>query len=261
MKYALCLFFIFFCSKLFPAFVGNPYSPALIQHGLFSSQSALVNFSSGYLYSEAWDKNIVPKDTPPDATLEKVADFEMKSSFATLALNILRRLELYSYLGVSKENIDWKAKIPFTSSEIKTKNHFSYSVGAKAIMLQFGGTVFSLDFQYFILPSSNKLIPKIVSIYMPIPEGNQYLKMKEWQISGGIAVKLGPFTPYGGAKYSHLRLQVKSTEGIPNLFFKNRKNWGLFAGASLNFGPLLVATFEMRFVDEKAFSAAVATAF
>jgi hypothetical protein len=260
MRFFLLLGFCLLAScKGYSAYVGNPASPALIQHGLFSKNS-FINLSSGYLYTQAWDKNITPTDAPDELSLEKVSDFEMQSNCATIALNLLRRLEIYSYLGVSKENIDWTAKIPYSSPEIKTKNHFCYSIGAKAIMLQFSKTVFSLDFQYFTLPSSNKLIPKIVNIYMPIPTGSQYLRMTEWQFCAGVASKIGPFTPYVGGKYSRLNLKVESTD-LPNVSFKNRNCWGLFTGLSLNFSHLIVATFEMRFFDEKAFSAAVNTAF
>lgn len=247
-----------YCLQGHAGYVGNPASPALM-HGVFSGGS-FINLYSGYVYTQVWDKNITSSNIPPNVTLEKVGACEMQSNFATVGINLVRRLELYSYLGVSKENIDWTAKFPFSSPEIKVKNHFSYVLGAKAIMLQFARTVFSLDFQYFTLPATDIPIPKIVSIYMPIPIGSQYIKLKEWQLAAGIASKLGPITPYVGVKYSRLNLDVNSTD-LPTLSFKNSKSWGLFAGISLNFANILMATGEIRWVDEKAVSAAVSTAF
>lgn len=255
----LCLFFS--CCPLFALYTGNPASPSLLQKGLFNAQSYFISVSTGYIYDNVWDKNIVPTETPDFVSLEKVGDFEVHSNFASFALVFLKRLEIYTYLGVSKENIDWKTKIPFSSTEINTKNHFSYSVGAKAIMLQFSSTVFSIDFQYFTLPKSNKMMQKIVNIYMPMELSKQYLNIKEWQLAFGIATRLGPLTPYVGGDYSHLRLQVKTENDFPTLDFKNKRSWGIFFGSSLNISSILFVTGEMRFFNEKAFSLSATTDF
>lgn len=261
LKNSFFLLFLLFSANLFALYTGNPAGPSLLRHGMVTPINSLVTITTGYVYTKVWDMDLTPKDLPPDVTLEKIGDTEMLSNFASVGLILLRRLEVYSYLGVSKESIDWKSRLPFTSNELETKNHFSFSVGAKAIMLQFGGTVFSLDFQYFTLPSTDKLLPKIVNLYMPIPLGKQYLNMDQWQVAAGLASKIGPFCPYIGGKYSKVRLKVNSTEGIPNLAFRNRNNWGLFAGASINFGTLLSATGEIRWFDEKGASAAVSMVF
>lgn len=253
------IFFLLFLSSssLFALYTGNPAEPILLKKGIVSPLNTLVTVTTGYLYTQVFNMDIIPKEIPDEVSIEKMGDTELFSNMASLGLIILKRLEVYGYLGTSKENIDWTSKIPFTSEKLDVKSHFAFSVGAKAIMLQFGSTVFSLDFQYFTLPSTEKLIPRIVNIYMPIPIGKQYLKMNEWQIAGGVASKIGPFTPYIGGKYSHVRLKVKSTEGIPDLVFRRRHNYGMFVGASLNFSFLMSATFEARLFDETAISAAV----
>jgi len=260
-KFLLLLLFTLSSMQAFSSYTGNPLSPALLQSGLFSGQNYLINVATGYVYDNVWDKDLTPTENPDFSSLEKVGDFEMRSNFATLALIFFRRLEVYGYFGVSKENIDWTAKTPFTSPEIATKNHFSYALGAKAIMLQFSQTVFSLDFQYFTLPSSNMMVQKIVNIYMPFDVNSQYLQVQQWHFTLGVASKIGPLTPYAGATYTRFYLQLPSNSNFPTLKFKGKRNWGLFLGASLNISHLFFVTGEVHFFDEKSYALSATTSF
>ncbi len=254
------LFTLCCISSLHAIYTGNPASPALLNKGLFGAQSYLITVATGYIYDNVWNARIYRKNDPEASSIEKLEDCAIYSNWASLSFIFLRRLELYGYFGVSKESIDWTAKIPRTDTELKTRNHFSYSLGGKAIMLQFGGTVLSLDFQYFIMPTSNKFLQKVVNIYMPLELSSQNLDTKEWQLALGLATKLGPLCPYIGGKYSQLKINIKS-EDLPTLLLQNKWPWGLFLGGSLSLSHSFYVNGEVRFFDEDAYSIAITTAF
>lgn len=258
-------FLLFFLNPifLFCAYVGNPCSPALMQTGLFSVHNHFINVTSGYLADFVFDKKIKPDDKPEFVNLDKVKEFEMHSNMASLSLIFLRRMEIYSYLGVSKETMDWKNKIDQGNpTEIKTKNHFSYGIGSKFILLQFPYSGVGLDVQYFSLPSSDKVLQKLKNIYIPLEVDSQYLKIKEWHIALGCGLKLAALSPYFGVKYLKYRVDVK-TEGkdLPTIKFKNCNSFGVFTGISLNLSNSFYLNAEARFIDEFAVAGAAVASF
>ncbi len=262
-RFFLFLLFLF-ASQGFSAYIGNPASPALMQTGLFNVKNHFINVATGYLADITWDKKIRPSDQPNFVSLDKVNEFEVRSNFSVISLIFLRRLEIYSYLGVSKEKMDWENKPQYQDkSELKARNHFSYSVGAKAILLYFWGMALGIDGQYFALPSSNKLAQRIINLRLPLELSSQYLKLEEWHIALGLGTKLGPFAPYVGINYMKMRLdvQTKDKSDLPTLQFCNRNNWGGYAGCSLNFSHSFYVNFEGRFIDETAISVAAITSF
>ena len=262
MRIWLSLILFLFTGSLSAAYVGNTSAPGVLQTGLFSVHNRLINVTSGYISDIVWDKRIRPSDQPDYVSLDKVDEFEIRSNWGTFSLIFLRRLQIYTYLGVSKEKMDWTNKPDFDeTSEVKTRNHFSYCVGGKVILLQFLQTSIGLDVQYFSLPSSNDVVQRIKNLNLPFEMGSQYLKVKEWHVALGIASKIGPLGPYAGAKYMKMRLRVKSDNDFPTLKFCNRNNWGTFVGCSLNLSNNFYVNVEGRFLDEYAFAASATAAF
>ena len=256
------LLFLFIFAQAHASYLGNICSPAVLQTGLFSKHNYLLNLTSGYITDMTWDKKIKPSSLPNTISLEKVDEFEINSNWATFSLVLLRRLEMYTYLGVSKEKMDWTNKPSFTdTSEVKTQNHFSYVLGAKLNLLYLGNFGLGVSGQYFSLPSSNKLVQRIRDLNLPFEIGSQYLKVDEWQIASGLTCFLGPFTPYAGIKYLDMQVRVKSTTDLPVLHFENQNNWGVFVGCSLIFSCNFYLNVEGRFIDETAVGASAIAAF
>ncbi len=82
----------------------------------------------------------------------------------------------------------------------------------------------------------------------------------EWQFSIKISRKLDPFTLYGGPKYSHVRCNQKRTwpsGDTEEETFKSQEDFGLFTGISMDFSPGISGFFEVRFIDETAYTVGI----
>jgi len=242
--------------------MGNICSPAVMQTGLFGRFNYFLNVTSGYVSDITWDTKIKPVNQPDYINLDSVKEFEIHSNWASFALIFFRRLEFYTYLGVSKESMDWRSKPGSPKgSDLKTNNHFSGLAGVKLTLLRFSSFAIGVDAQFFTIPSSNKIIQKIRDIKLPFLVGRQYLKIKEWNVGGGISAFLGPLTPYAGIKHMKMRVRVKSSTDLPTLKFDNRNTWGAFVGCSLSFSHNFYVNAEGRFNDESAVGVSATASF
>ena len=79
----------------------------------------------------------------------------------------------------------------------------------------------------------------------------------EWQASLKIARKLSQFTVYGGPKYSYVKCnqeRIWASGKTEEETFKSEKDFGLFAGISTDINPGFSGYFEVRFIDETAYT-------
>jgi hypothetical protein len=79
----------------------------------------------------------------------------------------------------------------------------------------------------------------------------------EWQASLKIARKLRQFTVYGGPKYSYVKCnqeRVWASGETEEETFKSEEGFGLFAGISTDISPGFSGYFEVRFIDETAYT-------
>ncbi len=241
------------------SYTGSPADPSFLQGG-FTSQY-LFHISSGYINDTVWDKKIRPKTLPDSTALKTPQEFKIESQWGAIILTLLKRLSVYTYLGVSKEKMDWENKPNYYGDEnLKTKSHFSFSLGTKVILLRFGSLQIGVNAQYFSIPSVETIEKRIRDLYIPFPLSDQYLELKEWQAAVSAVKILGPFSVYGGLKWMQSKLKVSAT-GEPTLRFINQKNLGLFTGLTINITRALYGTIEGRFFDEYALSFATITAF
>ncbi|MEM8628658.1 MAG: hypothetical protein AAGF04_01070 [Chlamydiota bacterium] len=254
-----CLFFPFLLEGLY---VGNPASSSLLQTGLFSVHNYLITVSSGYVYDTTWDKKLRPD---PGSCLEEIEEFQIVSNWSALCCTLLRRFSLYAYLGVSEETMDWNTHQQGGDKRVgsfETKNHFSYSLGAKMILLRWFSTLIGMDIQFFSLPSSKELIEKIEAWYpWNVETSRHYLEIEEWHIALGAVHSFGPFSAYLGGKYGEKIVEVHGRARDKPWELREQNRWGVFTGLSLRMSRGLYVNFEGRWLDEQAFSFAAITAF
>lgn len=251
-----------FIQTLSAAFVSNPAAPSLLQSSVFSSNRYLFDLSAGYVYDKVWDKKLRPENPLSSSCLESVKEFEIESNWAFVSITLLKRFSLYSYLGSSKESMDWRKKTVCSSEpSFSAKSHFSYSVGGKWLLLCFERFAIGADVQYFCLPSTKKISQIIHDWTFLEPFGSQHLRLKEWQVALGASKHFGPFCGYLGGKWNHTKLRVSSSDNLPDLFFENRFSFGTFAGLSIGLTKAFYATIEGRFIDEYALSFAAIASF
>jgi hypothetical protein len=156
-------------------------------------------------------------------------------------------MQFFGTAGGSKEILK-EDSIYSTFFDKHTNYHFSWSTGAKVILLQWGQTFFSGDFTYFSIPSSDKSFFKYINrLNLPLSTEKKKLSLDEWQISAALSSRLFFITPYGGATYLHSRLHAETE-------YSNEVKWGFFYGVTLSLTGRLHLYFERRVRDEFAYT-------
>ncbi len=257
------LFLLFFPFSLFSFYTGNPLSPSMLQRSLFGRPNGLISIGVGYLADFLTDLPLQVEGKPEEINFEYPKNFSMESQMSSASIHLVRRLEIYGYLGTSAEKLGF---FPFTGGkmDLKSGTNFSYAVGGKAILLDFHRAVLSLDYAYFCIPSSSKLRKKLEGIHLPDfitrPLGSQKMQWRQWHIAMGTSFRIGPLSPYVGGRYSHAKLKILVSDA-PSLRLKGENHWGLFAGLSLMLSHSFFVTGELRWFDETAYSTSAVLAF
>ena len=241
---------LLFSFPLFGAYVGNPASPALMNTGIFSSSYPIFKFTSGYIADYISNKRYEATHTDPDFDPDEAfRSFGLHSQLASFSLIFMERLELFGTAGGSKEHAKFNndatmAEMSSALFEFHSSYHFSWSTGAKVILLQWGQTFFSADFTYFAIPSSPKSFFKFFNrMNLPIDLNKQEFYLREWQVSGGLSSRFWFITPYGGITYLYSKLHIDAGNDVRAISYTNEENIGFFYGLTLS----LTGRFHLNF--------------
>ncbi len=258
MKSILASLLTFLTLPLFSAYVGNPAAPSIMNTGFFSAHNPLIKGTTGYIADYITDKLYQADQTNPlfnpDDAFRK---FIIHSQLASFSLILLERLELFGTVGGSRpraqfETQDINADLAL---DFQSSYQFSWSTGAKVVLMQWGQTFFSSDFTYFAIPESPKSYFKFFNkLNLPIDFEKQELSMNEWQISLGLSSRIFFLTPYAGGTYLNSKLHIGSGPEVQSLNYKNKFNIGYFYGITISLTGRFHLNFEQRFRDEKAYT-------
>ena len=257
MRSFLAAFFLI-TSSLTAAPVGNPATPALTQNGIFSS-NPWIKGTTGYLADYVSDLRLTlasgSAEFNPDETFSR---FGLHSQMASISLIFLQRLELYALLGGSKEHLKWhdepKTSLYSALFDLQTTYHFSWALGTRVVLLQWGQTFFSFDGCYFTVPSSQQAYFKFLNrLKLPLEEDGQLFYLREWQAGASLASRLWIFTPYAGIQYLSTKLHIQSGPDNSVLNYHNKSTIGYYYGLTLNITSKFLVTFERRVRDEFAY--------
>ncbi len=264
MRWAL----LFLTLPLFGAYVGNPASPGIMNQGFFSARSPLFKFTSGYLADYISNKRYVSsRQTTMLDPNPPFRHFGLHSQMASASLILIERFELFGMAGGTKEHPEWRKSVTWSDwstvlVDFQSSYHFSWSTGAKVILLQWGQTYFSTDFTYFAIPKSHKSYFRFLNrLNLPLETKDQSFAINEWQMSLGLSSKFWFLTPYGGMTYLHSRLKIRAGAEVPALYYKNEEKYGYFYGLTLSVTGRMHLNFERRVRDEFAYSAALVAVF
>lgn len=245
-------------TSLFGTYVGNPASPAIMNTGFFSAHNPLIKGTTGYIADyitdklyEA-DKNNASFD--PDDAFRK---FIIHSQMATFSVILLERLEIFGTVGGSKPRTKLHEQDDSANLllDFDSSYQFSWSTGAKIVLIQWGQTYFCSDFTYFSMPESPKSYFKFFNrLNIPINFDKQELSLSEWQLSLALSSRIFFLTPYAGASYMNSKLHIASGPEVGSLDYKNQYRIGYFYGITASLSGKFHLNFEQRFRDEKAYT-------
>ncbi len=236
-----------FVFPLFGAYVGNPADPALMNNGFFSSSYPFFKFTSGYIYDYTSNKRYTDSD-------QAIRKFGLHSQLASFSFIFIERLQLFGTAGGSKEIVE-ERPISDMIFEAHTSYHFSWSAGAKVILLQWGQTYLSGDFTYFAIPASHHSFFKYLNrMNLNLEPETEEFHLNEWQGSLGLSSRIFFLTPYGGVTYLRSKLHAQ-------IDYTNDVNWGFFYGLTVSLSGRLHLNFERRVRDEFAYTFATIAVF
>jgi len=229
--------------------------------GFFTSQNPWIKVTSGYLADYTSNKYYVASQKDPNFNPnDTFKAFGLHSQLASFSLILLERLELTGTLGGTKERVKWHDQ-PTNDNplavyfDFKSSHSFSWSAGAKVILLQWGKTFFTTDFTYFEVPETSKSYFQFFRKFAKAtPVEKQSFLMQEWQVSAGLASSFWFLTPYGGIDYLHSQMHIQHGPATPSITYHNERTIGYFFGFSLSLGPKFFATFERRLKNEAAYT-------
>ncbi len=184
-----------------------------------------------------------------------------------LVLNICDLLDIFSSLGVSRLSLNtslgaFNPDDIHPLFEVESGSAFSYSVGARATILEYKCASFGVEGQYFSTKPNIKRM-YIASGAVVYPDDELRTHYSEWQVGAGLSYRYNEFfVPYMAFKYARSFWKFGNGENFPIedntgtfLFnMRNRRNWGYVVGLTLC--PLVCnkmeVTVEGRFVGEAA---------
>lgn len=253
MKKLYILISLFASSSLFALPSGNLYE---------TNTGYGVGFYGDYIYNRYMQIDRSDEHS-------KVTKTYIKTNAAYFSSSRFDRLNLFTTLGATNLNLTVNNNLFGRSvrrSEytfLKSESAFSYSVGMRAIALQFTNMAFGVEASYF---STNPKInsstdPRTIDIdYL---DGNQHMKYTDWQVCAVQSSRF-PFSKttalfaHIAAKYNQAAINMGNetlflSSGNYNLFnLTNSRSFGIALGLTLAENDKWSLAAEERLIDEKA---------
>lgn len=248
---------IFLCLALsfaingYSLYYGSPALPEVTTEGLFIPRDFFLGVKVGYEGDFLFDRSL----KPTNHHIQKMDVFEYHMQQGVITANFVDRFEVYSSLGAMKFHIEPRVT-NVSQLTMETGNHFTWGVGARAIIFGFSTAAVGLDVKY------QKATPHfdwILQNGAPIASTDgAKLNYQEWQIGLGISYQTGIFTPYIGAIFCQTLSKYRNfpvgllAENATSFKVKSRSKFGMAVGTSLSDSKIFDLEIEGRLIDETA---------
>jgi len=246
---AFGLTLIFATASLFSMPMGNPASPQIIEKGVTSDGDFWLGARLGYMHDEVIDRSV---DTV-DRYRSGIEEFSSSGDYGILNFTFIDRIGLYGVIGA--EHFKLVHNPIATQQDIyRTANHFSWTLGGRAVLFNFSKTVVGLDVQYH---SCKPQISSITSNGNAVrPLSISRINYRQWQVGLGVTHQMDFFYPYFGVCFSNLIADLKHLPPgyLPaENYFKIRSHskFGLSFGATISTGQYFMLSIEGRVIDEQ----------
>ncbi|MFC2049137.1 hypothetical protein ACFLR2_00475 [Chlamydiota bacterium] len=276
------------CTMMVPASLlalplGNPWEASLHKSGICWSNDCCdewnvcpsfwdsFGYRIGYYGDYVFDRHM--KVARNHSRIHKT---KISTNAAYFAFNYCNRLDLFGTLGASHIELS----TPFSSLggptvgavnnafvNVDTETSFSWSLGLRGTLLQWGCLGIGGEAQYFrVNPRLNSTsLAQFDTFYFPNEERPHY---HEWQLGLGAAYRINisdsssALIPYMGVKWSQCRFRADNvrsllvvaaaTPGVTIFTLEHDRSWGYAVGMTLLGCNKASVTVEGRFINEKA---------
>ena len=224
----------------------------------------LFSFRLGFYGDYVFNRHLAAHTDQDTPKIEQSCFF---TNAALLNLNFWDRLDLFATVGATHFSLKANATAfanPFSGRrfQIESDSHFSWSLGIRSTVLEYGFTNIGLEVQYFQTRPDVRCatLASLDSLY-PTSAHSRY---REWQLGIGISQRIRSFVPYLALKCSRAKLNFPDTSfTFTNLLnsstnarlfdLENLNTFGCAVGVSLIDAERSSLTVEGRYGDEVAF--------
>ena len=200
---------------------------------------------------------------------KNISSTKLFTNAGYLVLNICDRVDLFSTLGetrlsVATNGLTWSRAANY-QTYFNSKESFSWSAGARLMLLHRGPWLLGMEGQYFTSHCPIDFFSNYVDERARYPRNHS--KYLEWQLGVGLSYTICPcsaFTvvPYTGLKWDKCKyithqFRFIDGSGIANTIFnlKAQRYWGIPLGVTVMFNAAFSLEVETRWLDERAFTA------
>ena len=239
--------FLLFFFPLFSVPIGNPASPALLQKGFFISDTSFSNLQLGYTSDCLFQKRVQPRNSSRLFGLHK-AQIEGISQIATIACNILERVNLQIELGSGQFDWYWKQQNNlFVSGQLS--QGLIWNGNVKVVFFEVKDTLITADahvggWSWMTGHSFARGIPS---------SGINQSTMHYWQLGAALVQRIHIFSPYLGIVANQTELKISDLDTGTG-WLRSRHKMGAFGGCTLSTGSYFFLNLEWRGWFEQAFS-------
>lgn len=252
---------IFLTQTIYSLPTGNPSEASLLTEGIFFETPCSSPCELCYTWIDAFSYRVgFYGDYVFNQPMEMVGDFDSESEEAEIftnafyaAFNFWEVFDIFGTLGATNFNIDNDSDAFHLNVESGTD--FSWSVGARATLFEYGCTSFGVEAQYFwTKPNIKEMTIGDVAV---IFDDSEKVKYHEWQFGAGVSRKMNMFIPYAAVKWSKSDIVfddfVLPPLDIPPFdHLKSKRHWGCAIGITFIAWQNSALTVEGRFANENA---------
>lgn len=269
------------CGTAYALPVGNPSEASLFRNGLWWESCCCDPCDPCFSWCDAWSLRIgfygdyvfnrhMEIDSGDHENGADIDTMTITTNAGYIALNICDRLDVFGTLGATTLGICTDAtswgSLASLNSELGFETYFSWSVGARATLWQWGCFGIGVEGQYFeTRPDLDYFIEYNGGTFTYF-NNNNGVRYYEWQVGLGASYKIATscpsvaLVPYAAVKWAGSKLSldnfsfVDPTSGT-SLVLENleaKKLWGYAIGVSFTLCDLIGLTVEGRWADEKA---------
>jgi major outer membrane protein len=254
--------------------LGNPADSSLYTNGLYCGRSTpgfcdpcysvwqAFSFRAGFYGDYVFNRNM--QWTGPDHS--DFSAVELFTNAGYLALNVYETFDIFATLGATKisQYGDTSALLNNREGVINHNPAFSWSVGGRLTLLEYGCWTLGMEGQYFRTQNTIDSLLRLENAQRYYFNGSDNRSTyKEWQVGLAAAytftynIECSALIPYLGVKWAGAQMDNNATVriGTDNLSVPNSQStklWGLCVGLTALQNESFGVTVEGRFADESA---------
>lgn len=235
--------------------VGNPADPSIYSKGVWSSsdscESSWANhlaLRAGYYGDFVFNGHV--KRTNHTGQIEQL---QMNTNAGLLSVNIVNRVDLFGLIGATHAEAVSHSVHGDYRFELEYDTHYSWGVGARAVLWKWSHATLGLEGQYFAYSPSIMRYEQI-GTDSEYPDAYAHARFYEWQVGLGLSYRICNFVPYIAIEGSYLSINNKQSTvlGVTLNNFESAKYIGYAVGVTLVDDDKATLTVEGRFADQLA---------